>query len=243
MFRFQRQGGMLGSVTLTLLILVVAGPAFGGIITYGPTLHDNGGAGYGAGTVGTYTDPQFDDLGGLLTLTKVTLTVTIDGDGGAHAWDNEGGTATTITLGIGSEVRVKGPVPPGSQLVVNPDAFTTVTGPITADTDGAPDFIGTDSLSIIGTSVTDTRSSFKTGVSDLVPYIGVGLATFSFDGGTSTSGTSALPGPAANLVTFGTTNFRFTTTLQYEYIPEPSSIALAALGGMGSLAIAIRRRR
>ncbi|MBP7745831.1 MAG: hypothetical protein KA383_06825 [Phycisphaerae bacterium] len=74
----------------TLIWCVVAAaclassPVGAAIITYGPTLHDNGGAGYGNGATGSFLVPQFDDLAGALTLTKVTLTVQIDGTGGSR---------------------------------------------------------------------------------------------------------------------------------------------------------------
>ncbi len=231
-----KSAGALCGVAVVCLIQPQAGAA---IITHGPTLHDNGGSGYGNGATGSFLVPQFDDLGGTRTLTQVTLTVKIDGTGGQHEFDNESTSGATITLGIGSTVGVKGPLG-GTQLIVNPDAYVTVTGWVDPDNDpGFGDFAGTDYLSIIGGAVSDTQSAFRTSAASLAPYIGAGNVTFDFDGGTSTNGTSALPSPGANKVTFGTTNFSFTTTVTYEYVPEPATLSLLALGGL----MVTRRRR
>jgi hypothetical protein len=219
------------SLVSACLALAAAGAtAVAATITHGPTLHDNGGPGYGNGATGSFLVPQFDDLGGTLTLTQVTLTVTINGTGGQHDFDNESAAGALITLGIGSTVRVKGPLG-GTQLVVIPDAFATVTGWVDPDNDpGFADFAGTDYLSIIGGAVSDTESAFRTSPASLAPYIGTGDVTFAFDDGlTSTSGTGILPSPGANKVTFGTTNFSFTTTMAYDYVPEPATALLLAL--------------
>ncbi len=139
-------------------------------------------------------------------------------------------------------MRVKGPLG-GSQLIVIPDAFVTATGWVDADNEpggAGADFAGTDYCSIIGGAVSDVESGFQTSAASLAPYIGTGNVTFVFDdAGTSTSGTGVLPSPGARRVTIATTNFNFTTTVQYEYVPEPATALPLALGGLGVL----RRRR
>jgi hypothetical protein len=236
----------LGVYAAVIALMAFAGSwAHAGDIIYGPDIHDNGGADYSGFNTGSFTYPQFDPLGGLRALTKVTLTVQVATVGGEHAFDNESGAGATITLGIGSQVRIKGPLPGiGAQLIVNPDATQTVTNSVDPDNEpfsGAADFAGTDYLSIIGSVTSDTRSGFKTSLFDLAPYIGTGTASFDFDGSTSTTGTSALPSPGANLVT--APHWFFYTTLDYEFteVPEPASLTILLLGAPLVLRRALKR--
>jgi hypothetical protein len=240
MFAFAYRRAAVAWVAAITLAAIWTPSAQAGTIVVGPTTFDNGGAGYRSGTTDTFLVPRFDDLGGSLTLTKVTLTVKVESRGGKQEFDSEGLSSATITLGIGASVRVKGPDPGlGSRLIVIPDASETLTGFVTADTDGIPaDFVGTDSLSITGVFSTDTQSGFRTSALDLAPYIGTGDATYEFDGHTSTKGTSALP-DGADRVTFGTTRFDFIVTVTYDFVPEPTSLSLLALGGL----VLLRRRR
>jgi hypothetical protein len=232
---------MIGAVLGAALMLALSAGAQAGTLVVGPDFHDNSGLRYDNGATGTFEVPQFDDLGGTRTLTKVTLTVRINSYGGKHEFDNESFLGDTITLGIGAQVRVKGPDPVlGSRLIVNPDAVETLTGFATADTDGLPpDFVGTDALSITGVYATDIRVGSRTDPWDIAPYIGTGNVTFEFDGGTSTSGTR-LTDAGSDRITTGTNHFDFTTLVEYEYTPEPATLSMLALGG---LALLRRRKR
>src|SRR5215831_7223376 len=87
------------------------------VIVNGPVTFNNGGPGYTGSNTGTFTFPQFDTLLGTRTLTRVTLALSVTSTGGVHTFDNETASPATITLGIGSNVRVKAPIPAiGSQL-------------------------------------------------------------------------------------------------------------------------------
>ncbi len=205
-------------------------------------LHDNGGIGFGplnGPQFGTFTEPQFDDLGGTRTLIKVTLSATIDSKFGKAEFDNQFTSGGIVTLAIGSFVDVSGPDPvPGAPLIVNADAVETLTGPVAA-TEGeipanfaGPDYIGP----LTGTASTDTDTDFFTTAPELAPYIGGGLVMFSWDGGRSTTGTMLTPAGAHRIDHPGFTtpplhNYTFRTTLTYEFVPEPSGTLLTLLSG------------
>lgn len=200
-------------------------------------LHDNGGAGYGpllGPQFGVFAEPQFDDFGGARTLQKVTLDVRIDSSGGSAEFDNNTPAAAIVTLAIGSFVDVSGPDPIiGAPLVANANATETLTGPVTATTDGlVADFMGTDYIGpLLGTTSTHTDTEFYTTAAELAPYIGSGLVAFAWDGGTSTTGTVLTFGGAHRVNFFSLNNYTFRTTLTYEYVPEPSGVVLLLLSG------------
>jgi len=228
----------IGAIFAAALVLGLSAGAQAGTITYGPTLHDNGGPPFYLGSsVGTFEVPQFlagpDDI-----LTSVLLRVKVESYDGKHSFDNEDWSwAGTVSLGIGAQVGVKGPAPVGgSRLIVNPIATETASGHVDADNDSSADFIGTDAFSITGHYAADTKADSRTSDADLAPYIGAGDVTFEFDGGTSTAGTGALP-MGADWVIYPT--YKFTTTVEYTYTPEPATLSLLALGGL----LAMRRRR
>ena len=235
-------------LAVSVLLLAAAPNASADSITHGLTLHDNGGSGYGPllGYTGSFDVPQFDDLFGTRTLTEARLLVYIESSYGKNEFDNEAFGGGTVTLAIGSWVRVQGPEPlVGSRLSVTADAVESVTAPISGDTDGIPaDFLGADYLSITGTSSTDTKSAGKTAAADLAPYIGTGVVTFVFDGGRSTAGTILTAAGWQRIDWPGFTtpplhNYTFETLVTYEYVPEPATLSLLALGGLAM----IRRRR
>ena len=88
---------------------------------------------------------QFDLALG--TLTKVTLTLDANTSAGTMAWDNEAAVSTDVTLGIGAGVTAAGLA--GITAVAVPLQTDSAVG-VAADNDGAADFIGTDSFSVVG---------------------------------------------------------------------------------------------
>ncbi len=237
--------GLVGALAVTNFL----SHADAAVEVHGPRLHDNGGIGFGplnGPQFGTFTEPQFDDLGGTRTLEKVTLTVTIDSLYGKAEFDNQFAAGGIVTLAIGSFVDVSGPDPvPGAPLNVTADAVETLTGPVAATEGEIPaNFSGPDYIAITGTASTDSDSDFFTTPAELAPYIGAGLVTFDFDGGRSTTGTMLTPAGVHRIDHPGFTtpplhNYTFTTTLTYQFVPEPSSLVLLLLGAFPLL----RRRK
>jgi hypothetical protein len=223
------------AVFAAALVLGLSVVAQAGTITYGPTLHDNGGPPFYLGyKVGTFEVPQFLD-GPHDILTSVMLRVKVESYDGKHAIDNGSWSwSGSVTLGIGAYVGVQGPVPAGgSRLTVDSRATETATGDVTSDSEGLPaDFIGTDAFSITGHYATDTKADSRTAALDLAPYIGAGDVTFAFTGGTSTYGTGPLPD---GWIRVTAPEYKFTTTVEYTFTPEPATLSLLALGGLALL--------
>ncbi|MCB9853970.1 MAG: choice-of-anchor E domain-containing protein [Phycisphaerales bacterium] len=175
--------------------------------------------------------PLFDP--GLGTLTKVTLTLDSTTSGGTIAWDNEAPTSTNITLGIGAEVTVT------AQSLLTAVALPLQTGSamgVDADNDGAADFIGTDSFSVVGGSGMDSDMDMSTAPATLLAFTGLGTFNVELASGVETFlSTSGGFGPIDPVpgVTQGT------VTVTYEYVPEPATALMFVFGGIAL----IRRRR
>jgi hypothetical protein len=223
----------IGAVFAAALVLGLGAGTQADTRTYGPTLHDNGGELYRGSSSGTFVVPQFLD-GPYDILTSVLLRVKVESYFGVLAFDNESSTTASVVLGIGAYVGVQGPVPVGgSRLIVSPTATETTTGFVTGDTEsGFPDFIGLDSWSIHSPYAASTMADSRTTALDLAPYIGAGDVTFTFIGNTSTAGTGPLP-DGGIMVT--PPYYKFTTTVEYTYTPEPATLSLLALGGLALL--------
>ena len=179
---------------------------------------------------------QFDPILG--TLTKVTLTLDAETTAGTISFDNEAGVPTTLTLGIGASVTASAP----SALAVTAVPLQLGNGSVTADDEGAADFIGADAFSVIGGSGNDSDSASITLAGLLVPYIGVG--TFNVDVQSSLStflSTSGGFGPLDAIA--GLTSGLVTVTYEYTAVPEASSMIMVGLAGLGLGSAVYRKRR
>jgi hypothetical protein len=232
------------------LLAFFTASTFGATITY-TNIVNNGGANYTAGSSvygvgrGDFTLSQFDSALG--TLTSVSLSVTGVSIGGTNRLDNTNpDTSGNVTLAMGSAITVSNTVD-ALMVIVNPQE--TISAAVSGD-HGNDDFVGPDSLSLIGTTSVNTQNSIPI---VLTPYIGTGSILYSFFSGANksinvTSGDLEL----ADLLLSGSKNprFYFTATVTYNYepnldppppqVPEPGTLGLAAV--LGSLAL-VRRWR
>jgi hypothetical protein len=154
-------------------------------------------------------------------------------------FDNQFTAGGMVTLAIGSFVDVAGPDPAiGAPLIANADAVETLTGPVAATEGEIPaNFAGPDYILLTGTMSTDTDTESYTTAAELAPYIGAGMVTFDFDGGRSLTGEVLTPAGTRRVDHPGFTspplhNYTFTTTLTYEFVPEPASAVLLVIGGV-----------
>ncbi|MBX7166644.1 MAG: PEP-CTERM sorting domain-containing protein [Pirellulales bacterium] len=219
---------------MLVLPLLGAGVAQAASVSYNNT--------YGPSSVGGPTLnvplPKFDPALG--TLTKVTLTLDANTNAGSMDFDNEAAGSTSVTLKVGASVVATGP----GTLAVTAVPLQSNAGVVSGDTDGAPDFVGTDAISVTGGSGFDSDSDMSTAPAVLALFIA------SFLG--ETFNTSVDPDIATSLSTSGgfgpinpvpgLTDGLLTVTYEYNAVPEPSTIVLAGMGILGLIVARIRRK-
>jgi hypothetical protein len=179
---------------------------------------DNSGANFDAGDSGSFAVPQFDDHGGARTLQGVYFELTTNALDGLMLFDSEDPSdAGTATLTIGADIDVTGALVPVSVTVTLSESDT---GPVTADTDAAPDYVGTDSLGVQFATLADLQSfTYSSPPDDLSGFIGAGNVTFDFTSN-SIAVHSEDVGPVS-IFTLGP-QFNFVATIRYTYVPEPA---------------------
>ncbi len=216
---------MKRALVLGVFSLFVSLSLHGGTVTYGTTYGPQA-----AGGSGTFTLPQFNSALGILS--SVQLTIVGNSAGGSNQIENESPTAGSGTVSIGSNITVTGP----AALLVLTQPAQSNTDSVAADSDGGPDYLGDDVLSVTGTNSTDTQSDLlQNPFDDLSAYIGAGTVTFNVASATNSSNSVDFSPSAAYTLP---PDFDFTATVLYTFsppIPEPASAVLLGIMGIGLL--------
>ncbi len=189
----------------------------------------------------TTTIPLLKFDPGLGTLTLVELSLDANTSAGTIDWDNEAGIPSDVTLGIGAEVTASAP----SALAAIAVPLQVGSSTVTADNDGAADFIGTDAFSVTGGSGNDSDIDSSGLAATLLIYTATFAGeTFNTDIDSLLSTFLSTTGGFGPIQTFPGT-FDGTVEVIYTFtpIPEPSTAALAALGLLGLGWFGWRRRR
>jgi len=175
---------------------------------------------------------QFNDLGGTLTLTKVTLELN-----GVIQADVEAENDSLIagSMGVNLVGVLDGIVNDGTTDLLHASAGVSGShGPVSVTASTAPVKGGSDYHNF-GT-LSDSGSDSDVLTSGLAYFIGAGTipVDVSGNGGFSVSGVTDSTNWVSNFGASGTAK------ITYEYTPEPATMALFGLGALGLVA---RRRR
>ena len=189
---------------------------------------------------------QFDTQGGTRVLQSVTVSVSQYAWGGYFSVDNDGATAASLTVQHGAVGSID--MTTGYEYYLPPGSLATLSTVLSAnvelsanDGDAVTDYNsgGTDAYDLNGptqgSALTASASGNRT--TELNAYVGAGNLSLDYDADQASqhNGTGAIyysGGPASVQAVI-------TVVYNYEYIPEPSCLALLAVG---CAAFGLRRR-
>lgn len=189
---------------------------------------------------------QFDTQNGTRELVSVTVTVTQYAQGGYFSVDNDGATEASLNVTHGATGSIS--VTPGYEYYLPAEALGTLStvlssAVVLAANDGDPtteyNSGGLDTYLLTGPTQGNALSANASGTrtSDLAAYVGTGDLSLDYDADQASrhDGTGAIyySGEPASVQAI------ITVTYNYEYVPEPSSLALLAFG---CAALGLRRR-
>jgi len=222
---------------ILLIALASAGLSSAAIVTYNVN--------YGPTSIGaadfTVSLPKFDPSLGALTGVSIVLDASTSGS--TIVFDNEANVGGSVTLSVGTTVTATAPLI--TALVAVP--LQIGSGTVTADNDGAPDFIGTDSIGV--TTGSGSVSNTQTGSSG--PILAAYTATLpleTFDVTINNLIAESFSSSGAYGPTQTTSGiFEGEVTVHYSYeltsVPEPSGLlSLGCLIGSG-VCLRFRRKR
>ena len=174
---------------------------------------------------------KFDPALGTLTRVDFSLEGHVVG---SAKFENTGASASTVTMQLKADITL---TRPDSSLLVTTIPIANTSDNVSAF-DGTNDFGGTSGRTYNNLAATLTNVSFTMSGADLALFTGPGSVTLPI----SAKGTSNATG-SGSIITQFSTQAGATATIFYTFtvVPEPASIALTAIGGIGFLALFRKR--
>lgn len=174
------------------------------------------------------TIPKFDPVKGVLQSIQFDIVGNVEGSAG---FENFGPSAATVNIDLQAILRLKRPDNSNIWVTVVSDG-----GAASVDSfDGNVDFDGASGITFNSLSGTLTESTTTASASDLALFTGTGNIVLPV----TAIGSVAYAG-VSNIALFASSSAGAAIDVTYNYIPEPASMMLLGMGGLGLLA---RRKR